>query len=63
MSLEAPLSPTHLLLLAGGLLMLSTPLRTAWDDPDSGSTPRDLAPAMVATALSVGAIAFFLAYA
>lgn len=62
-SLEALLSPTHLLLLAGGLLVLSTPLRTAWDDPDSGSTPRDLAPALVATALSVGAIGFFLSYA
>ena len=62
-SLEALLSPTHLLLLTGGLLVLTTPVRSAWQDPSSSATIRDLAPALVATALSAAIAAFFLAYA
>lgn len=62
-SLEALLSPTHLLLLTGGLLVLTTPVRSAWRDPTSPATWGGLAPALTATALSVAVIAFFLAYA
>lgn len=62
-SLEALLSPTHLLLLTGGLLVLTTPIRSTWRDLSSPSTIRGLAPTLIATGLSMAVVAFFLAYA
>ena len=64
--LEALLSPTHLVLLAGLALILSTPFRAAWraDDPHGGahSLGRFL-PALISITLSTTLVAFFLAYA
>ena len=56
-SLEALLSPSHLLLLAGGLLLVSQPLRSAWRAP-AGSLTAAVASLVLATAL----VAFFLQY-
>lgn len=57
-AIDALLSPTHLVLLAGGMLMVTAPLRAARHDPSLG--------AVVATGLSVAAgaalAAFFLSY-
>ena len=56
-SLEALLSPSHLLLLAGGLLLVTQPLRSAWRRP-TGSLTAAVASLVLATAL----VAFFLQY-
>lgn len=60
---EALLSPTHLLLLMAGLVALSAPLRTAWQD--TGRVPSDLRefwPVVVILALLVALVGFFLVY-
>ncbi len=61
---DALLSPTHLLLLAGGLLLLTSPVRAAeWTITESDPTLKELLPAVVALALSVAIVGFFFAYA
>ena len=61
---DALLSPTHLLLLAGGILLLTSPLRAAWGTSTT-PTPRlsDLLPAVVSATLTAALVAFFFAYA
>ena len=54
--LEAALSPTHLLLLAGGVLVLSGPLRSAWRTAPGGHAPL---PAIVSLVLASSLIGFF----
>jgi hypothetical protein len=58
-NLEALLSPTHLVLFASGLLILSSPLRAAWSDPASGSSA-GFAPALLSTTLVTAVVSFFL---
>lgn len=61
---DALLSPTHLLLLAGGLLLLTSPVRAAErtiTEPDP--TLRHLLPVVVALALTAAIVGFFFAYA
>jgi len=60
---EALLSPTHLLLLVAGLVVLSAPVRTAWQD--TARTPRtlrELWPVIVSLSLLVALAGFFLVY-
>jgi hypothetical protein len=60
----ALLSPTHLLLLVGGMLIESIPLRAAWaarDDRDCGSLRTFLLP-LLSLALLVVDASFFLSY-
>ena len=59
--LAALLSPTHLLLLIGGLLLLTAPVRRALARGTSGWT--GLAPAVVSAMLTATTIAFFLEFA
>ena len=59
--LDALLSPTHLVLLAGGVLMLSGPLREAWSAGDLRGA--QAAPAIASLALVTAVIAFFFQYA
>lgn len=61
--LEALLSPTHLLLLAGGVAMVSAPLRSAWlrRGPRSPGV-REFAPAFVSVLLATLVVSFFLMY-
>jgi hypothetical protein len=62
--IDALLSPTHLLLLAGGLLMLTSPLRAAWVEVDAPSPSlRELLPALLSLTLTTTISAFFLGYA
>jgi len=59
--LEALLSPTHLVLFASALLVLSSPLRAAWSEADDGppSMARFL-PTLLSTTLVTATVAFFL---
>ncbi len=63
-SIDALLSPTHLLMLAGGTMAASAPVRAAWRDPSEPTSPtfgRFVAP-MVSTAVVASAFAFFFLY-
>jgi hypothetical protein len=62
--IDALLSPTHLLLLTGGLLALTAPLRAAWVEVDTTepSLP-ELLPAVLSLTLTTAILAFFLGYA
>lgn len=62
-SIEALLSPPHLVLLTAGLLMATSPLRAAWSsaDPRTISWGRFLPPLLSLT-LATAAVAFFFQY-
>jgi len=64
-SVEALLSPTHLLLATGGILMASGPLRAAWRriPPGSRLTWRAGAPAVLALLFCYSGLVFFTQYA
>lgn len=59
--LDALLSPTHLLLLGGGVLLLSAPLRDALTSSDLRG--RQAVPAVASLALVAAVVAFFFQYA
>jgi hypothetical protein len=62
--IDALLSPTHLLLLTGGLLALTSPVRAAWVEVDTASpTLWELLPALFSLTLTTTISAFFLGYA
>lgn len=54
---DALLSPPHLVLLIGGMLVLTSPLRSRWNTGDTGSPV-----ALVSLAWSSALVAFFLLY-
>ena len=60
----ALLSPSHLLLLTGGLLMVTSPARSAWSSPDlpARSSFKALFPALWATTLTTAVVLFFFQY-
>jgi hypothetical protein len=60
----ALLSPSHLLLFSGGLLMVTSPVRSAWSSPDlpARSPALALLPALWATALTTAVVLFFFQY-
>ncbi len=60
----ALLSPSHLLLLGGGLLMVTSPSRSAWSSPQLPARAPALAllPALWATALTTAVVLFFFQY-
>ncbi len=59
--LEALLSPSHLLLFASALLILSSPLRAAWSDPASRAPSlKQFVPPLVSATLVTAAVSFFL---
>ncbi len=59
--LEALLSPSHLILFAGGVLVTSSPLRSAWADPSSRAPGfRAFFPALLSATVSTAGVAFFL---
>ena len=60
----ALLSPSHLLLLSGGLLMVTSPVRSAWSSPELPARAPALAllPALWATALTTAVVLFFFQY-
>jgi len=63
-SLDALLSPTHLVLLAGVLLILTSPIRSSWYRPTARATPwGQILPALLSTTLVVALLQFFFMYA
>lgn len=61
--LEALLSPTHLLLMIGGLLLTTSTLRSAWARPERAPSLRRFLPTLVGATLAVGILGFFLHFA
>lgn len=61
-NLAALVSPTHLLLMTGGLLALTGPFRTAWQAPVDAPSLRSFLPALGSVALSTGLALFFTFY-
>jgi hypothetical protein len=62
--IDALLSPTHLLLFSGALLILSSPFRAAWTSKQNASqTFKEFFPTLLSIALVMSIIAFFLMYA
>lgn len=59
--LEALFSPSHLLLFASALLILSSPLRAAWSDPATRAPGlRQFVPPLMSATLVTAAVTFFL---
>jgi hypothetical protein len=60
----ALLSPSHLLLLVGGLLMVTSPVRSAWSSPSlpARAPAARLFPALWATTLTTAVVLFFFQY-
>ncbi len=61
-SIDALLSPTHLMLLVGALLILSGPLRAAWTDVDPQPGLRPLLPSLLAATMGAAQLGFFFQY-
>jgi hypothetical protein len=60
---EALLSPTHLVLLAAGLVALSAPVRAAWREPElAPGSLRAFLPVALSSTLLVALVSFFLLY-
>ena len=60
--LEALLSPSHLLLMASGIVALSAPIRAAWSDPETEPSLRAFLPVALTTTLMTALVAFFLGF-
>jgi hypothetical protein len=63
-SLDALLSPTHLMLWLGALVIASAPLRAAWSDRnyDDAAAWGRFVPVLASLVLTISAVAFFLEY-
>ncbi len=67
-SIDALLSPTHLMLFAGLVLIVSAPLRAAWIDVDldpghGRPTLTEFLPALLSLLITITVVAFFFQYA
>lgn len=63
--IDALLSPTHLMLMCGGLLLATAPLRAAWAEPDDDartSSLRSFLPTVVSLTLAIALASFFSMY-
>lgn len=63
--LEALISPTHLLLAVGGMLIGAGPFRAAWRRPDGTSPPRFMAllPMLLSLTFGLSVLTFFTQFA
>jgi hypothetical protein len=61
--LEALLSPSHLLLMVAGLLLVTSPVRSALGRVEPARSWRDFAPVAVGLTLTVAVLAFFTQFA
>ncbi|HEX2421244.1 MAG TPA: hypothetical protein VHL55_06570, partial [Acidimicrobiia bacterium] len=63
-SIDALISPTHLILLVGAMLIITSPFRSAWHRPTPRSSPWPwVAPALISLALVAVLAQFFFLYA
>ena len=60
--IEALLSPTHLALMAAGLVALSAPARALWISDESSPSLRSFLPAALSATLLTALVTFFLLY-
>ena len=60
---DALLSPTHLMLLTGGILVLTSPLRAAWGEPETSPGLVSFLPVLLSVTLTAALLSFFFAYA
>lgn len=60
--LEALLSPTHLMLMTTGIIVLSAPARSAWAASPTAVSLRQMAPVAVSLALVMAVAGFFTLY-
>lgn len=62
--IEALLSPSHLLLFAGALLLVLSPFRSAWSDMTASRAPKlgAFLPAVLSITLATTLVAFFFMY-
>lgn len=61
-SIDALLSPTHLMLLVGAMLILSGPLRATWLDDEPRPDLRRLLPPVLAVTMGAAQLGFFFQY-
>lgn len=61
--IEALLSPPHLVLFTGAILILTTPARAAWHRSERSPSLRSFAPALASVTLSTLLVGFFFMYA
>ncbi|PWW08576.1 hypothetical protein DFQ01_101299 [Paenibacillus cellulosilyticus] len=61
--IAALLSPSHLMLLIGGIMILSSPFRSAWNEEQDAPSWREFAPPLLSVALTLSVVSFFLMYA
>jgi hypothetical protein len=61
--IDALLSPSHLTLFVGGMLLLTAPVRGAWTAPDGAAGLRARSAELLSLSLSASLAAFFLLYA
>ena len=62
-SLKALLSPTHLVMLIGALLVLTGPFRAGWaDGRQQAPTLKQFLPTLISLALATGLLVFFFQY-
>ncbi|MBP1991492.1 hypothetical protein [Paenibacillus eucommiae] len=61
-NLTALLSPSHLLLMLGTLLIISSPFRAGWEDSPHKPAWRPFFPTLLSASLSVVTASFFLMY-
>lgn len=62
-SLAALVSPTHLTMLVGALLVMTGPLRAGWADGRQAPSLRQFLPTLLSLILTTALVAFFLQYA
>ena len=63
-SIDALLSPTHVLLFIGGLLIGTSPLRSTWQRPDpTPISAKVLVTPLISMALAAASVGFFFQYA
>ncbi|MGZ4030913.1 MAG: hypothetical protein ACXVDJ_01865 [Tumebacillaceae bacterium] len=63
-NVSALLSPTHLILLLGALMILSSPFRVGWNDSKLNEPSwKQFLPTLLSIELTTAAVAFFLMYA
>lgn len=60
--LEALLSPSHLALMLGGVLILTSPFRAGWQEAEEQPNWSSFLPYLLSLALSIGVVNFFLMY-
>ncbi len=61
--IEAIFSPTHLMLGVGIALIVTGPLRSAWNRRDTAHSWRDLGPAILSVGIFMSTLSFFLMFA